>query len=343
MKRHRHVVIIGPAAKIETGQSYVTSVVKASINNSVFLSYSPGRFVNFFKLINALSFAKIVYFTCSRSNLGFLRDCMIILLAKFFGCKLINHLHGSDFDDFYQKSYFKFLIDYCYNKIDHHILLYQGQSIRIPSYPGGVSVIENCIHTKERDLLIEGSNKPKSVDIIYFSNLLYSKGIIKFLIAIDKIKIPLRIVVAGEFMSDDFMAASELSAVFFKKINSSHHKVSYNGAISGSEKVKVLTRSKLMVLPTFYKMEAQPVAIIEALLAGCRIVTTSAGGIPRLLENSEHVILNVDCAIEELADAIFKEYKKAGTPINVMHLDSNRFSQEQFKDSILKVIKCLEN
>ena len=58
----------------------------------------------------------------------------------------------------------------------------------------------------------------------------------------------------------------------------------YEGVVYGKEKKKLLEWSNIFVLPTFYKMEGQPISILEALATGNVIIATNHAGIPDIIK-----------------------------------------------------------
>jgi glycosyltransferase involved in cell wall biosynthesis len=76
---------------------------------------------------------------------------------------------------------------------------------------------------------------------------------------------------------------------------------------AGAEKAALLREADVFVLPTRYPVEAQPVALLEAMASGCAIVTTRAGEIPTILDEECAVLLEdasadaVEAALQALA------------------------------------------
>jgi glycosyltransferase involved in cell wall biosynthesis len=64
----------------------------------------------------------------------------------------------------------------------------------------------------------------------------------------------------------------------------------------GPEKATLLREADVFVLPSRYPVEAQPVALLEAMASGCAIVTTRAGEIPTILDETCALILDVPSA-----------------------------------------------
>jgi len=88
----------------------------------------------------------VVYFTCSRSFLGSIKDVLLINLVSFKKVKLINHLHGSDFYDFLHGSskWYKNILFYSYNKVDTSIVLLDSMQKQFKDFKNmSVEVVPN--------------------------------------------------------------------------------------------------------------------------------------------------------------------------------------------------------
>jgi glycosyltransferase involved in cell wall biosynthesis len=59
----------------------------------------------------------------------------------------------------------------------------------------------------------------------------------------------------------------------------------YVGVVSGKNKKDLLLWSNIFILPTFYKMEGQPISILEAMATGNIVLTTRHAGIPDIFQN----------------------------------------------------------
>ena len=46
---------------------------------------------------------QVVYIELSQNTLAFLRDAVLVLVARLHGCAVAAHLHGSDFQAFYRR------------------------------------------------------------------------------------------------------------------------------------------------------------------------------------------------------------------------------------------------
>ena len=72
-----------------------------------------------------LSTSQVYYSTMSTSVYGFVRDYFTVYFAHIFRCRIILHLHGGGFKDFYENSntILQSLISSNLKRVDHIIVL----------------------------------------------------------------------------------------------------------------------------------------------------------------------------------------------------------------------------
>lgn len=256
----------------------------------------------------------LVYFTCSRSFLGSIRDIIMLLWAKIFNVKVVNHLHGADFSEFYNNStkLHRALIKFAYNKIDTSIVLLNKMKEQFSSFPNmRVEVVPNSYSSLfDKCSLTKNNNQSNTLSFLYLSNLIKSKGI---LIVLDAFVCLLQkydnicLNIAGVPMSDEFSSEKEISQAFFAKIKEIKanypDKIHYLGAVSGLLKINLLWNSDIFLLPTFYKTEAFPISILEALRSGNYIVTTQHNYIPEIINENNGLFVKAN-SLDSLTEAM---------------------------------------
>jgi len=256
-----------------------------------------------FQLIIYCLYGKcIVYVQTSQSKMGFLRDKMIVSISKFFGAKVIGHLHGGNYNQFFEeqspvfkKSIKKFLLDF-----DKTIVLssnlkpmFDFQPLmrhRIITVPNGVGEI----NANKKSKSIQNYGKEHPLQILYLSNLIESKGYLILLDALAKLKsngIFFEAKFCGLFRAENdhssYASPEHAEADFLDRINKFNlgDCVKYLGLVRGQEKENLLEKAHFFVLPTAYTNEGQPLSIIEAMSFGCVVISTNYRAIPEMITN----------------------------------------------------------
>jgi len=246
--------------------------------------------LSFFKIWYFLLFKKIdaVYFTCSRSLLGSLKDVVLVFSAKCFRLPVVNHLHGAGMREFIERlpRFYRAIVFRMYSRIDISIILLESMRREFQQFwpDMDVRVVPN-FYTKS----FEGvKQKPArdTIKIVYLSNIIYSKGILDLLDAFAELSshyAQVELVIAGDYMDDTFYSRKQIEQMFMRRLEKLE-RVRYVGVVSGEEKVELLAQSDIFVLPTFYPMEAFPLSIIEAMRAGDVIVATQHNYLPEIVK-----------------------------------------------------------
>ncbi|MBN1221850.1 MAG: glycosyltransferase family 4 protein [Candidatus Aminicenantes bacterium] len=241
-----------------------------------------------------------VYFTCSRSRKGGLFDFIVIGLSKIFGAKIINHLHGADFRDYYLSlpGLWKKIASKFYGMIDLSIVLTEGMKDQLlPFFPGmRVEVVPNFYAEDfERDVKKRSSSVR---GLLYLSNIMMSKGIFDLLGAFKNICHDfkdVRLSIAGDFVADELMSESEVRKAFQAEMEKLRKilpgRVEYLSVVRGEEKVLCFMESDIFILPSYYRSEAFPISIIEAMRSGNAVITTRHNYLPEIVSERNGVFV----------------------------------------------------
>lgn len=290
-----------------------------------------------------------IYFTCSRSYLGSLRDIVLLLIVKVKRCRVINHLHGADFSLFYYRvsPLYRRLIDYSYSAVSEFIILSESMRTQFDMFEGASSTVVNNFYDTQLDSYSIESKTVKSseaVEIVYLSNLMTVKGVFVLLDALELINkkgVNVRLKIAGEFLSDYESDATAVKRRFFDRIKLLNN-VEYLGVVSGSDKFDLLVSSDIFVLPTYHRSEAVPLSIFEAMAAGCSVITTNHNFLPDIV-CKEGAILVEPRDRHSLAEAIFAyvsspdlmaSHKLANIEFAKVH-----YSESVYKERLLSILK----
>jgi glycosyltransferase involved in cell wall biosynthesis len=259
----------------------------------------------------------VVYLLLSQNTLAYLRDGLLIWLARHFsGARIVVHLHGGFFRDFVEgaSAPTRWFVDQTLRGVDAGIVYGQRMARHLEPWVRRVHVVPNGtaigfgvdIEAKLR----ERARSPV-VNITYLSNLVKSKGILTLLesaaqVARQRESVCFRI--AGAWSPDPTdgtsAAAIELEARRLVREARLDNRVVFLGRVLGDEKCRLLWETDVFVLPSSYAYEGHPVSIIEAMAFGCPVVSTDRGVIAETVVHGESGYIVPACDPVELARAI---------------------------------------
>ena len=226
----------------------------------------------------------VLYFTGSRSPKGFLRDLWVVTWGYWARKKIINHIHGIDFEDFYLNSppYLKFVIDLTYSKIN--TIAAPGDVVfrQFSKYKNiKFEHIDNFC-----DLDFASCRRSRSrftnTNMIFLSNISLSKGLVETIEVCHRLNrngINVTLDICGDVI-DDEMSLSGWKKIIDDAAVSSY--IRYHGYVSNAEKISLLDKSSIMLHPT--SKDLAPLSIIEGLSSGCYVISTNTGSIPQVLD-----------------------------------------------------------
>lgn len=243
------------------------------------------------KLIECLIFTRfeIIYLNFSQNKLAFFRDGLFILIASIFSRgKIIGHLNGSDFKDFYERSNFLYrsFINICLKNIFTFIVvgdclkyIFEKWSNRIEVVPNGIDFLLNI------NGYAQYKNK-SNIRIAYLGNLFRTKGILPFIHVAQKLIQRFDNVfidIAGGRDQSDKELNAELDAI----IQVYPDRICYLGVVSGKTKEEFLKKADIFAFPPIAP-EGMPFVILEAMAAQNPIVTTDQGAIKEVVIENEN-------------------------------------------------------
>lgn len=187
------------------------------------------------------------------------------------------------------------------------------------------------------------SKGDQPIRILYLSSLIDTKGYPVFLESLERlgvsdcssaIQAKLCGQLTGSQFSDRFSTLFEAEKWIHETIAKTNERegieVEWIQGAWGDDKAALYAEADIFVLPTTYRVEAQPLVILEAMAHGCAIITSKVGEIPSTLSDQEAILLDevtVDSTSEalltlmedrhrrtDLARAAWQRYQSQFTP-----------------------------
>jgi glycosyltransferase involved in cell wall biosynthesis len=255
-------------------------------------------------IAKSLSFRpSIVYLTLSPVGFAFYRDAIFVFLLKIFNKTIVFHLHGKGIKENVRNSFLKKLIYRSVFRKTHAICLSQTLTNDISdvfySKPfivaNGIAIISEISEKK----LHPCSEIPR---ILYLSNYIRDKGVLILIDALGKLRdrghvFDARLVGAPADLKIDFLQD-------LIKERNLEKCIQIMGPLYGDEKNAEFVNADIFCFPTYYKNEAFPLVILEAMQYSLPVISTFEGGIPDLVVEGETGLLVEPQNPERLADKI---------------------------------------
>lgn len=245
---------------------------------------------------------KIGYLAIAATGPAFYKDLIIAFLIKLSGAQLVLHFHNKGISKHQNNCLIHFLYKQLFKDTKvillSELLYYDVQKYvnRKDTYycPNGIpeiKVLNNLV-----------KKKSSTVNILFLSNLIESKGIFVLLKALNLLKkrqLNFRCnVVGGEGDINVDKLNEKLELLNLKK------EVIYLGKKYGNEKEEVFLNADIFAFPTFYHFETFGIVNIEAMMYGLPVISTNEGAIPEIVENQNTGFIVSKNNVNELADAI---------------------------------------
>ena len=292
--------------------------------------------LNIFKIFKH----KIIYITPGQTFYGILKYGFFIILGSVFRKELIMHVHGNHLGQEYKslngikRNIFYFLV----SRFRKGIVLSDSLKQNLTPFIDQGSIF--CLPNFAQDYLYTEDKKlvNDELRIFYLSNLMKEKGIICLLNALknlEKNNIIYKAKIAGNI---DQKYSKEILNLFTELKNAE-----YIGVVNGDDKKNLLEWGNVFVLPTFYKMEGQPISILEAMATTNLVVTTNHAGISDVFQdkiNGYFVEKNNENSIQKILSYLAankSELKKIAEYNKTFFL--NNFTVDIFKKNLLEIIK----
>lgn len=225
------------------------------------------------------------YLPLSQSIPGAWRDGSFILAAQAHGVPVIVHLHGGYFRTLFESEAgpaLRVLLGVALARVRAAIVL--GAKLR-GAFAGlvpeeRVHVVPNGVPDPGAYALRDATRAPdpNGGRLLFLSTLSEAKGIDTLVEAVGLLserRPALSLTAAGAF-PDEASRAKLLARVDALGLRL---RVAFPGELEGGAKARALAEADLFCLPTRYKYEGQPLAVLEALAAGLPVVATDHAAI----------------------------------------------------------------
>ena len=237
-------------------------------------------FKQYFMLVKSILmyWPDLTYIQICQTTLGYFRDAPFILISKLFDRKIICHLRGGNFRNWYSSSsaLTRWGVRCVHSLIDGQIVL--GECLRdlfrgiLPD--NRIFVVPNG---KNIDFDAKKQKYSAKIRILFLSNFIREKGIVDVLKSIPEVyrhQTKVEFVFVGDWFDEDTKNEVEEFVVNNKALP-----IQIMKPIRELRNLDILKQCDIFVFPTYYPKEGHPWVIVEAMAAGLPIITTDQGAI----------------------------------------------------------------
>ncbi len=300
---------------------------------------------------------------------GQLYEIFYILISRVFNHRLFIHHHSYAYIN--KKSIITSLVTYLAGSRATHILLCEDMALKFKnSYPTAQNTFtlsNSCFinqsknnscpsdfdianisdsekHFKSFSLNIELYKTPtkleKTIKFGFLGNITIDKGILDFLKIVELIKnknLPYMAIVAGPCKSKDLLSLINLQAL-------DNQLFKYIGAVYDDEKIGFFNEIDILVFPTNYINEAEPLTILEAMSHSVPVISKSRGCISSIISEISGWIIEDDQDFPDEALKIIQQCHTSPLEMNQKKLLSGSYYQNlknENHEKLLNLISCM--
>jgi len=318
------VLMIGPGDGVGGGISALVETIIPTLRQQVDLLYLPtvkrrplkesgkislpnmalavSQFARFLSALYRFD-PHIIHLNTSQ-GIAWFKDTFFVFVGKAYGCRIVLHMHGGNFDKLYDKNP-RFMQTYTrrvMNLTDAIIAVSTEWRRRLAQIVpvDHIFSFQNCVAVDAISPHLANRSNHMAM-ALFLGRIGPRKGAFDLLEAMGRlqaINCPLQVWIAGS----EERHGDQLRAVARWEELQLLDKCQLVGNVHGVEKAELLSKASLFVLPSYD--EGLPMAVLEAMAAGLAVISTPVGGIPEVVKDGYNGFLVRPGDVETLAEKL---------------------------------------
>jgi len=216
---------------------------------------------------------------------GQLYDCLFVGSARIVGKQIFLHHHNYTYLN--KKWWLSSLLFTLAGHKARHVVLCEDMAVRLSRiYNRNSLIVSNAIFVDKDMNRIKTKKNLKTLG--FLGNITHEKGISEFLDVVELLKndgLNVNGKVAGPFHDQSIK-----KDIMVRMANLGN--VEYIGPIHGDNKSKFFNEIDLLIFPTKYRYEAQPLTIYEAMSNGVPVIASNRGCIKGMMSSGNGLLVD---------------------------------------------------
>lgn len=282
-------------------QNYIHFEIGKRDNDGRGFSRVLGILKSYFKWLGVLlkTKDKLVHFNLPLDAKSVIRDCPLIILTRFFGVKMIIHVHGGAYilnDKI--PGWAKFLLNLSFGGNNPKIVLGQVEKdfLQATFNCKAVEVLPNSLNLDDAELFER--NHDANLKFLFLGRVSKEKGI-EFIYEAFK-----TLIQKHSYTPEFYMAGKgEDEAEYVKKFSDLlKSNFNFEGVVFGKTKTELLKTCNVFLLPSFF--EGLPISLLEAMSFSQVPIVTNVGSIKYVVQDQKNGLFVSVKNSDEIVNAI---------------------------------------
>lgn len=247
----------------------------------------------------------ILHLNTSMDQKAYWRDSLLLLVAKLFGVKVLQQVHGGAMPaDMYPRQPLRAaLLRRTLRACDAVSILSRAEQAAYRAFCPDAQVVRipNAIDCTALPACVYRHAPDAPLRLVYIGRLVAQKGLFETLAAVAFLRD------AGRALRLDIAGSGPAQPALLAQIE--HYQlgaiVRFHGPLTGSDKTRLWQGADVLVFPTYHP-EGLPYALLEAMAAGTPAITCAVGAIPDVMQHGVHGLFVLPQDVPMLADAIVR-------------------------------------
>lgn len=290
--------------------------------------FLPFKFYLTLKKVNP----QIVHINTALNPLSILRDLFLCLVAKISGKSILIHVHGGKFlTQKFEKRWLEKLTEKMLEQANLVLVLSESEKKVINQRWKGIriEVLQNAVSSERFSF---GNKKRNS--IAFLGRMHEAKGLMEIIEAFREIReLDFHFSAYGKGKMQDIFV-KQMREILGNKFN-------FGGVISGDTKIKILSETDILILPSRYG-EGLPMAILEAMACGCIVIASDIASISIVIQDGVNGFLIEPKSPEQLIQKLrfileMDESTKSRIRANARKTVESSFDLEKYIRNLEKI------